>query len=305
MGICVESSTQPPGIGISQIIDAPHVASSLSHPLFSATTTVYSPMSSSTPKSKWLGRLPSLMRRTSEVFTIPRPASAASERDIDYSSLSGSTRGREPSTPNSPLLPSVVTPPESHLHEVVPEIVQVGPSPLAQPITSSGIVRPTFPPLVEETQGQFISPVIDSTVANPGAFTGVIDDLQPVIIRDPQTVASYFVEPSPVNVVYPEPDLGHREELEALDDDDAVAVATDRERQEPLQKIDPILIPVPVPVPVPHYDMPSYPMNLGSEVWDGEHDYGTYYPSSVPVVNPSSEDVKSVERSPAPSIRFV
>ena len=51
-------------------------------------------------------------------------------------------------------------------------------------------------------------------------------------------------------------------------------------------------------------------MNLGSEreVWGGEHDHhrdDAYPSSSVPIVNPSSEDVKQDETSPAPSIRFV
>ena len=110
------------------------------------------------------------------------------------------------------------------------------------------------------------------------------------------------------NVVLPEPDVGHHEEPEVLHHDDAVPVVTERERQEePQQTSDPILIPV--PVPIPNYDLPSYPMNLGSEreVWGGEHDdHGAYPSSSVPVVNPSSEDVERVERgSPAPSIRFV
>ena len=56
-------------------------------------------------------------------------------------------------------------------------------------------------------------------------------------------------------------------------------------------------------VPVSNHDMPSYPMNLGSgqEAWVGERDHGAY-PSSVPVVNTSSEDV---ERSPALSLGFV
>ena len=107
-------------------------------------------------------------------------------------------------------------------------------------------------------------------------------------------------------IVLPEPDLGYREwtQVEALHHDDAVPVATEPERQEkPQHESEPILI----PVPVPNCDMPSYPLNLDSEreVWGGEHDHGTYPSSSVPVVNSSSEDVKRVERSPAPSIRFV
>jgi hypothetical protein len=358
-------------------------------------------MSSSSPKPKWSARMGSVMRRTSSVLTISRPASAASERDTDNSSLSSSTRGRASSIIGSPPLPSVITPSpiaESPLREAAAEAQEsVGPSPLAQPITSSEVVTPSLPPPVEEAQSptEYIPPpVIDSTVGNPGAFTDVTDDLpQPDIAQDPQSVApvephvepatlnppepekpeamiteelveeptSYFAEPmaesikdfdpadntpefsetvmndnviSPepqneqngeaseyyhgddipatgevvpenVDVVFPEPNLGSREEPEAHHDDDAVPVVTQREiQEEPPKKSDPILIPV--PVPVPNYDMPSFPMNLGSEreVWGGEHDHGAY-PSSVPVVDPTSEDVKRVERSPAPSIRFV
>ena len=95
----------------------------------------------------------------------------------------------------------------------------------------------------------------------------------------------------------------HREELEAHRDEDAVPVAAAEQEEPPTQQTsEPILIPV--PMPVPNYDMPSYSMNLGSdqEVWGGEHDHGVF---PVPVVNPSSEDVERVERSPAPSIKFV
>ena len=109
------------------------------------------------------------------------------------------------------------------------------------------------------------------------------------------------------NVVLPEPTLEQREEPEVLHLDDAVPVATEHERQEePQQTTERTPTPVPVSVPVPNYDMPSYPLNLGSEqeIWGGEHDHGAY-PSSVPIVDTSSEDVKLVERSPAPSIRFV
>ena len=348
----------------------------------------------------------SVMRRTSSVLTISRPASAASERDTDNSSLTSSTRGRAGSILGSTPLPVVNTPApiaESPLREAAAEAQEsVGPSPLAQPVTSSEVVAPTLPPQVEEIQsptGYIPPPVIDSTVGNPGAYTDVTDDLpKPDIAQDPQAVvpveqhvepatlnpsepaepeamitealvdepSSYFVEPMAesikdfepvdhaditaeiseavqgntdvistephheqngeaaqyyraevipttdevvpenVNIVLPEPDLGRREDSER---DVPVPVATEREiQEEPQQKSEPIAIPVPVPVPIPapHYDMPSYPMNLGSEreVWGGEHDHGAY-PSSVPVVNPSSEDVERVEESPAPSIRFV
>jgi hypothetical protein len=104
----------------------------------------------------------------------------------------------------------------------------------------------------------------------------------------------------PESVVLLEPDLGHHQDPEAHHHDDAVPVVTEHERQEvPQQESEPILIPV--PVPVSNYDMPSFPVNLGSEreVWGGEHDHGAYPTSSVPVVN------EDVETSPAPSIRCV
>ena len=103
------------------------------------------------------------------------------------------------------------------------------------------------------------------------------------------------VVPENANVVLPEPNLGQRKEYETHPHDDAVPVVTEPERQEETQQPIPVLVPI-----------PKYPMNLGleREVWGGEHDHGAY-PSSVPVVNPSSEDAKRVERSPAPNIGFV
>ena len=280
-------------------------------------------MSTPSPKPKWAARMGSVMRRTSSVLTISRPSSAASERDTDNVSLSSSTKGRASSTVTSPPPPVVTTPSpiaESPLREAAAEAQEsVGPSPLAQPITSSEVVTSTLPPAVEETQsptGYIPPPVIDSTVGNPGAYTDVTDDLpQPGTAQDPQARTTEAephheqngeVVPENVNNVFPEPDLGHREDSEAHHHHDSVPVATEREGQEePQQKSEPIAI----PVPVPHYeiyDMSSYPMNLGSEreVWGGDHDHGAY-PSSVPVVNPRAEDVKHVERGPAPNIRFV
>ena len=106
------------------------------------------------------------------------------------------------------------------------------------------------------------------------------------------------VVPENANVVLPEPNSGQREELDAHDD--AVPVVTEPETQEePQQKTEPISIPVLIPVP-------NHSMTFGSkrEIWSGEHDHGAY-PSSVPGVNPSSEDVERAERSPAPNIGFV
>ena len=114
------------------------------------------------------------------------------------------------------------------------------------------------------------------------------------------------VVPENANVVPPEPDLGHREEPAAHHDDDAVPVVTEPKKQEePQEKSEPVSIAA--PVAVSSYDLPSYSLNFGSEreIWGGEHDHGAYPSSSVPIVDPSSEDVKRVEESPAPSIKLV
>ena len=141
----------------------------------------------------------SVMRRTSSLFTLSRLASVSSERDTDNSSLSGRTRSRESSTPISP--PSVVTPSiaEFPLHEAEAQ-EPIGTSPLAQRITSSEVVPPTLPPPVEEPQSptSYIPhPVIDSTAADPGAFTDVGDEFEPDITQNPQVVAPVepYVEP--------------------------------------------------------------------------------------------------------------
>ena len=106
------------------------------------------------------------------------------------------------------------------------------------------------------------------------------------------------------NIVLPEA-------AEAHHDDHVIPLTTETERQEETQqKTEPIAIPV-----VSSYDLPSYPMNLGSgqEVWGGEHDYGREglhrpyegaYSSSSPIIIPSSENLKRVERNQALN-RFV
>lgn len=111
-----------------------------------------------------------------------------------------------------------------------------------------------------------------------------------------------------VNAALSELDFG-KLEVEADNHNQAVAVTTECERQETTE-------PISMPVPVPNYEVSSYPINLGSgqELWGGEDNYGgeglhfpfeNAYPSSVPAIIPSSEDLKRVERSPAPSVRFV
>lgn len=176
--------------------------------------------------------------------------------------------------------------------------------------------------LVEEPASYFDGPMTESVIDfeptdHADDKRGAVDENANTISTEPYhgEAAEYYHDVIPttqvvhenVNVVFPEPDLGQREEPEAHYHDDFVPVTTEREIQEETQqKTEPII----VPVPVPNYDMPSYPMNLGSgqEVWGGEHDYGPEGLSrsyaSVPIV-PSSENLKQVERSPAPSIRFV
>ena len=112
-----------------------------------------------------------------------------------------------------------------------------------------------------------------------------------------------------VNAALSELDFG-KLEAEADNHNQVFGVTTECERQETTE-------PISMPVPVPHYEVSSYPMNLGSgqELWGGsEHNYGgeglhypfeNAYPSSVPAIIRSSEDLKRVERSPASSVRFV
>ena len=176
--------------------------------------------------------------------------------------------------------------------------------------------------LVDEPTSYFVEPMSESIkdfepvdhADNTPEFREVVHGNPDVIFPEPHhekngEAADYYrgdVIPTTGEVVLENanvvlgPNLGHREEPEAHDHDVGPA-ATERERQEePQQKSEPILI------PLPNYNIPSYSMNLGSEreVWGGDHDHGAY-PSSVPVVNPSSEDIKRVERSPAPSVRFI
>jgi hypothetical protein len=150
----------------------------------------------------------SVMRRTSSVLTISRPASAASERDVDNSSLSSSTRARANSALSSPLLPAVVTIAKPPLREAAAEAQEiVGPSPLAQPITSSEVQTSTLPPSVEVTQDStgYIPPDT-STVRNPGAFTDFIGYIpQHYIAQEPQAVAPVepHVEPTSIKDLEP------------------------------------------------------------------------------------------------------
>ena len=101
-----------------------------------------------------------------------------------------------------------------------------------------------------------------------------------------------------VNTVLPGPDFA-QVEAEAVDNHkNVIAVTTTtterkRRQEEATESIS-------VPIPVPTYEVPSYPMNLGSgqEVWGGEHNYERQgitnpyenaYPSSVvPVIIPTS-----------------
>ena len=129
------------------------------------------------------------------------------------------------------------------------------------------------------------------------------------------TSTSRAVDENVVKTVLPKPKV----EAEVVDHNNqkhVIAVTTTTERERRQEETTKSIISMPVPVPI--YEVPSYPMNLGSgqEVWGGdEHDYGRQimpnpyenanaYPSSVvPVIIPSSEDLKPVERTP--SVRFV
>ena len=137
-----------------------------------------------------------VLRRTSSVFTIPRPASnsAASQRATNSSYVSGSIRGRSTSTLSSPPLPSIVTSnlvAESPIREAAAE---------AQEIPSIALISPTPRPSIEEKRNPteyilptgyipprgYIPPFISSTVGNPGAFTDAIDNLPQLdIAQDP------------------------------------------------------------------------------------------------------------------------
>ena len=146
----------------------------------------------------------SVMRRTSSILTTSRPASAASERDIDNASLSSNTRDRSPHPIDVTHPPSPIA--ESPLREAAAEAQEsAGPSPL---ITSSEIVPPTLSPSIEETQDQtgYIPPAVIDTVGNPGAFTDATDDLpQPDVAQDPYAFGPVETHVEPAILNPPEP----------------------------------------------------------------------------------------------------
>ena len=75
-----------------------------------------------------------------------------SEREINNTSLSGSTRARTNSMLSTPLSP-VVTPSHSPVPPSTAKAQEAaGPSSLAKPITSPEIIPPTLPPSVKEKQ---------------------------------------------------------------------------------------------------------------------------------------------------------
>ena len=166
--------------------------------------------------------------------------------------------------------------------------------------------------LVEEPTSYFDGPMAESMkdfdpadhADNKGEFTKAVNENPNITFSEPHhephgEASEYYGDATPTVVekdanivIMPEP------EPVAHHNDDFIPVTTKPE--EPRQKTE--------PVPVPNYGMPSYPMNLGSEreVWDGEREglhnpYDAAYSSSIP----SSEIPKQVERSAAPSIRFV
>ena len=286
----------------------------------------------------------SVMRRTTAAFTISSEKDTDnSSLNGNTKVRSNSTQSSPPLPPV--VTPSPIAKlPATEAHEAA-AVAPVDPPVESTTLNASEPAEPaiTTEELVDEPTSYFGGPMAESikdfdpvdhtdnkAELNEGVVHGNANDISPESHHEQHDEAVEYnhgdvipttteeedevVPENANNVVLPEPDLGHHEEsqAEALhNDDDAVLVTTESERrEEPQQKSDPI--PVPVPVPVPNYDMSFYLMNMGSErkVWAGEHDdHGAASypssPSSIPVVNPTSEDIKRVERSPSPSIRFV
>ena len=182
----------------------------------------------------------------------------------------------EPTTVDVPEPAATVIPETIHQHEPKPEA--------------------TFSrALVEEPTGYFDRPIAES-----------IKDFEPAVDN---TIPKGAVNGN-TTIIFPEPEHGeaagyYRSEViptaRSIHEGASQHGEEPNERQEEptQQKDEPILSPF--PVPTPEYNVPSYPVNLGSgqEVWGGEHDYyESASRSAVPVVVP-------IEKSPVPSIRLV
>ena len=186
----------------------------------------------------------------------------------------------EPASVDAPK-PATVVPESTPQHEPEPEATLTG-------------------ALVEEPASYFHEPIAEN-IKDSGSADHGQGEAAEYYLHDIVPTTSEALHES-ANIVLPVPEAHHH--------DDFVPVATESETQEAQEATQPIAIPV--PIPLPNYELSSYPMNLGSgeEVWGGEGGYGREalphpYPSSVPIIIPNSEDLKRVERSPAPSIRFV
>jgi hypothetical protein len=214
------------------------------------------------------------------------------------------------STADIPIPPQPDT--TQHPHAVAPVELHVEPAAanVPKPAEDEVVVAEG---LVEEPTSYFDGPMAESLkdfdptdhadhADNKAEFSEAVNENANITFPEPLhephgEAREYYGDAMPTavenaNVIMPEP------EPEAHHNDDFIPVTTKLEEIQ--QKTE--------PVPVPNYGMPSYPMNLGSEreVWGGEREglpnpYDAGYSSSVP----SSEIPKQVERSAAPSIRFV
>jgi hypothetical protein len=114
--------------------------------------------------------------------------------------------------------------------------------------------------LVDEPTSSFVEPMAES-----------IKDFEPVEHWHVPTTGE-VVHENANNVVFPEPNAWRLTERDT----------GTQQITEPM-----MLMPIPVPVPVPNYDILSYSMNMGSDVWGGDPS------SSSPIVIPSSEKMSS------------
>ncbi|TFK33262.1 hypothetical protein BDQ12DRAFT_727898 [Crucibulum laeve] len=152
--------------------------------------------------SRW-SRMGTVVRRTSSVLTISRPAtpSVNSDRDSDSTSIRQVTPARVDTTtaalaPPPPsqgvFAPSPIAESPAREAAASDDNIPIGPSPLSrqEPVSESVLVANPEPlARVEEATspaGYTPPPVLDSTVGNPGAFTDEPEELpQPTVIEDP------------------------------------------------------------------------------------------------------------------------
>ena len=291
-------------------------------------------MSSPIPKPRWAPRMPLPRRRPTPYPTIFRPDPVSSEIVTDNSSLrpvdhaDNTAEFSKAVHENAIITEAVVDEPTSYFVEPIAEGIKDfepvdhvdNTAEFSEAVHGSAIITEA---VVDEPTSYFVEPIaegikdfepvdhVDNTAEFSKAVHGNANDISPEPHHEQNgEAAEYYhgdiipttgeVVPENANIVLPEPNSGQREELDAHDD--AVPVVTEPEiQEEPQQKTEPI--PISVLIPIPNYSM-KVPVGSKREVWDGERDHGAY-PSSIPVVNPSSEGGKRVERSPAPNIGFV